>query len=139
MKIIAIFLTVFFIASSNASVDVTRLSEALCEYAKNDDRTSIRKKLRSAGLELRDVYTAFVCQPDGKFNGGTLLKTAAFYGAEDVSGFLIKKISKEDLAYKEHDGKTTAEWVKDAITSGNVNDVAKTKAISLEINGRLGE
>ncbi|WMS88004.1 DUF3718 domain-containing protein [Pleionea litopenaei] len=134
-----IAIALFAAAFSVQADDFARLSESLCEYVKNDDRTSIRKKLKTVNLELRNTYTGFVCQPEGNFNGGSLLKTAAYYGSAEVSSFIIRKISKEDLAYTEHDGVTTSDWIKEASNSGNVKDVNKTKSIAAEVEERLGE
>ncbi len=124
-------------AHSNDTIE--RLSASICEYVKSDDRTSIRKKLRSASLNLRHTYPGFVCQPEGDFNGGSLLKTAAYYGASEVSSFFIRKVSKSDIDMTEHDGKTTLQWMKEALSSGKVKDVQKGQSIFGEAEGRLGD
>ncbi|NVJ51428.1 MAG: DUF3718 domain-containing protein [Gammaproteobacteria bacterium] len=139
MKYLTLIALSFVALSSQADVDLSRLSESLCEYVKNDDRTSIRKKLKTANLELRSTYTGFACQPDGDFNGGSLMKAAAYYGAAEVSTFIIRKISKEDLAFMEHDGKTTKDWIQEATNNGKVVDVTKAKTIAAEVEQRIAE
>ncbi len=117
--------------------DIERLNNALCDYVKSDDRTSMRKKLKAANLNLRNVYSGLVCQPSDGFSGGSLLRTASYFGATDVSSFLIKKISDDDANYKEFDGKTVLEWVKEAIQSGNVKSVEKAQVILNELQGKV--
>ncbi len=126
------------IQTSFASMEtIERLSPSLCEYVKADDRSSIRKKLKTANLEIRDVYIGFACQPDGNFNGGSLLKAASYYGATEVSSFLIKKLKKEDLQYVEHDGKKTFDWVKEAVAGGKVLDQNKSQTIVAEFESNI--
>lgn len=117
--------------------DIARLSSAMCDYVKNDDRTSIRKKLKTVNLKLRQIYPGLVCQPDGDFPGGTLLRTAAYYGSVEVSSFIIRQISTDDLALKEHDGVTTIDWAKQAVSSGAVTNVENSKVIVAEIEERI--
>jgi hypothetical protein len=119
--------------------DINRLSSAICDYVKADDRTSIRKKLKTANLKLRQVYSALVCQPEGQFPGGSLLRTATYFGAVDVSNFIIRQVSPDEVAFKEHDGITTLEWAKQAINSGSLSDIEKGKIIVSEMENRITE
>ncbi|WP_144395560.1 DUF3718 domain-containing protein [Pleionea sediminis] len=123
--------------SANSTID--RLTESMCDYVKSDDRSNIRKKLRSANLKLRHTYAGFVCQPEGDFPGGSLLRTATFYGATEVSSFLIKKMSRDDFQLEEHDGVKTSVWMKEALASGSLKDVNKAKTIYSEAESRFGE
>ncbi|PWK49196.1 DUF3718 domain-containing protein [Pleionea mediterranea] len=140
MKYILVLLLITSTGLAHSSMDeINRLSSALCEYIKNDDRTSIRKKLRSANLDLRKTYTGFVCQPEGDFKGGSLLRTATYFGASQVSTFLIRKMERSDIAFKEHDGKTTVEWAKEAVESGAVKNADKAKSIYAEMESRSAD
>ncbi len=123
--------------SYGSTDDIARLSSAMCDYVKSDDRTSIRKKLKTVNLKLRQIYPGLVCQPEGNFPGGTLLRTAAYYGSVEVSNFIIRQISSEDLAIKEHDGVSTLDWAKQAVSSGAVTNVENGKAIIAEMEGRI--
>lgn len=140
MKHLLIALFILSSGLAHSSMDeINRLSSALCEYIKNDDRTSIRKKLRSANLDLRKTYTGFVCQPEGDFKGGSLLRTATYFGASHVSTFLIRKMERGDIAFTEHDGITTVEWAKQAVDSGAVKNAEVAKSIYAEMESRSAE
>ena len=127
-----------FVQPASATLgDVDRLMVSICDLVKNNNRSALRKKLKSANLKLRTSYNALVCQPEADFAGGSLLRAASFYGSTDISKFLVRKIKKEQLTAKEHDGKSIIEWSEKALSSGGVKDVAKTQAILADIKSKL--
>ena len=50
-----------YTAPVKANDDLLRLAISLCDFAKTDDRTSMRRKLRAAGMRLRAIYPAIKC------------------------------------------------------------------------------
>ncbi|TQV74729.1 DUF3718 domain-containing protein [Aliikangiella marina] len=129
-----------FVPSAKASVNIAnldRLSASVCEFVKSNNRSALRKKLKSSNLNLRKVYDGLVCQPEGDFSGGSLLRAASFYGSTDISKFLIRKIKKEHITAKEHDGQSVVEWSESALAAGGVKDTSKTQAILDEIKSKI--
>jgi hypothetical protein len=125
--------------TSAPTEDLSRLSASICDFIKADDRTSLRKKLKTANLKLRQVYPGLVCQPEGAFPGGSLLRTAAYYGAVDVSSFILRQIAPNEVALQEHDGLTTIAWAEKAVATGAVAHLEKGRAILAEMQSRLAE
>ncbi|MBI2381393.1 MAG: DUF3718 domain-containing protein [Gammaproteobacteria bacterium] len=107
-----------------AADDLSRVAATLCEYAKSNDRSGLRKKLDAADLDLRRVYDGIVCAGDGKFEGGSLLRAATAHGAMDSATFIATKIGKNGLNKAEKDGMTIVQWTEKKIGGGD----AATKA-----------
>lgn len=97
-----------------ADDEYTRLAATLCDYAKANDRTLFRKKLKDADLQLRRIYGGVLCGKDGAFAGGTLLRTAIASNATDVADFILSQVGASATSSPEHDGKTIVQWTEEA-------------------------
>lgn len=97
-----------------ADDEYTRLAATLCDYAKANDRTLFRKKLKDADLQLRRVYGGISCGKDGSFNGGSLLRAAIASNATDVAEFILSQVGTAATSSPEHDGKTIVQWTEEA-------------------------
>lgn len=96
-----------------ADDEYTRLAATLCDYAKANDRTLFRKKLKDADLQLRRIYGGVLCAKDGAFGGGTLLRTAIANNATDVADFILSQVGNSAVSSPEHDGKTILQWTEE--------------------------
>ena len=96
-----------------ADDEYTRLAATLCDYAKANDRTLFRKKLKDADLQLRRIYGGVLCGKDGGFAGGTLLRTAIASNATDVADFILSQVGASATSSPEHDGKTIVQWTEE--------------------------
>ena len=99
--------------------DVERLVASLCEAAKADDRSGMRKKLKTARLRLRNIYSGINCGPDG-----SLLRVATSAGALEAATFIATKIGKETLSAAESDGKTIIQYTQDLVAAGDASKQA---------------
>lgn len=100
-----------------ADDEYTRLAATLCDYAKANDRTLFRKKLKDADLQLRRIYGGILCAQDGAFAGGTLLRTAIASNASDVADFILSQVGASATSNPEHDGKTIVQWTEEQAAS----------------------
>ena len=117
LAIAAISTLLLFGASQQAKAnDLTRLAVSLCESAKSDDRSLMRKKLRSAKIRLRDIYAAISCGADG-----SLLRVATKAGSINAATFIATKIGKKNLAEAEGDGKNIMQWTEGLISAGDAS------------------
>jgi len=94
--------------------DLIRLAQNLCEAAKTDDRSGMRKKLKSAKIRLRKIYSGISCGPMG-----SLLRVATTSGSMQAATFIATKIVKKNLAAAETDGKTIVQWTEGLVASGD--------------------
>ncbi len=100
---------------TNAS-DLQRLAENLCDYAKTDNRASMRKKLKTARMRLKAIYPGLIC---GK--GGSLMRVAVTNNAESAAKFIATKAGKKSLAAPEKDGKTVLEYTEGLVAAGDAS------------------
>lgn len=105
---------VFAMGTVKADDDLVRLATALCDYAKANDRSMLRKKLKDANLNLRRIYGGLLCAKDDVYSGGTLLRTAVAHNAGDSLEFILSQVGKSATTTPEHDGRTIIEWTEDA-------------------------
>ncbi len=96
-----------------ADDEYTRLAATLCDYAKANDRTLFRKKIKDADLQLRRIYGGIQCGADGAFKGGTLLRAAIANNATDVAEFILSQVGNAAVSTAEHDGKTILQWTEE--------------------------
>lgn len=87
--------------------DLDRLVLNLCEAAKADDRSGMRKKLKSAKIRLRNIYSDINCGPSG-----SLLRVATSSDSLQAATFIATKIGKKHLAAAESDGQTIIQWTE---------------------------
>ena len=125
-KLILIALTLSLVTistpeSETKAGDYNLLALTLCDLAKNNGRSKMRKKLKAAKVKLRKVYTGITCAADDKFNGGSLLRMATAHGAMDSANFLATKAGKDAMSFAEHDGKNIIEWTQSIIDAGQAD------------------
>ncbi len=94
--------------------DIQRLAENLCEYAKTDNRASMRKKLKGAGMRLKAIYPGLICG-----SAGTLMRVAVANDAMGAAKFIASKAGKKSLNIVEKDGKTVLEFTEELVTGGD--------------------
>ena len=92
--------------------DMDIVVQSLCDYAKTDNRSQLRKKIKQTRLQLNNVYGGIVCGSDGNFPGGSLLKMATFHGALDAVKYIASQISSSAITSPEADGVTILDWSK---------------------------
>ena len=90
--------------------DLDRLVQSLCDYTKANDRANLRKKLKSADVQLRRVYGGVTCGADGAFPGGSLLRVTVAYGAADAAEFIVSQVGADTIKAPEQDGKSVVQW-----------------------------
>ncbi|NQD37208.1 DUF3718 domain-containing protein [Permianibacter sp. IMCC34836] len=100
-----------------ADDDYARLAATLCDFARANDRTLFRKKIKDADLQLRRVYGGILCGKEGAFNGGSLLRTAIAFNATDVTDFILSQVGNAAVSAPEHDGKTILQWTEEQAAS----------------------
>lgn len=100
----------------HANDGVSRLAVSLCDFAKADDRTSMRRKLKAVGIKLRQVYSTITCG-----NEGSLLRVATNNEAIKAAQFLASNAGKENLKKQESDGKNILEWTKELVANGDTS------------------
>jgi len=110
----------FFLSISVSPVaqanDLQRLAENLCDYAKNNNRASMRKKLKSARVRLKKIYPVLSCG-----STGSLMRVAVVSGSIDAAKFIATKAGKKALSASEKDGKTALEFAQHLVASGDAS------------------
>ncbi len=117
MKIIkVVFLTTFLMTLITAKVEAAdeaqRLISSLCDYAKGDNRSSMRKKLKQAHLKLRRIYGGVKCGPKEGFSGGSLLRISTYFGAFASAKYITQLIGGKAVGKPEKDGQTILQWTQ---------------------------
>ncbi|MCF6435428.1 DUF3718 domain-containing protein [Pseudoalteromonas sp. MMG022] len=108
MKLTTVLVSVSLCAASlafsqKASAD-DQLAVSLCEYVAADDKSALRKKLKSSRVKIRNVFDAIQC------NGNNLLRHAIASNAADTGEFIVKNLPKSvledgaDIAWAEGNG-----------------------------------
>ncbi|MBV1908543.1 MAG: DUF3718 domain-containing protein [Kangiellaceae bacterium] len=116
-KILGVALAVGFmsVSTQNAQAgDLQRLAENLCEYAKTDNRSSMRKKLKGASMKLKAIYPGLICG-----TGGTLMRVAVSNDAVNAAKFIASKAGKKSLKIVEKDGKSVLQFTENLVASGD--------------------
>jgi len=106
-----------------ADDDLLRLAISLCDFAKTDDRSSMRRKLKAAGMRLRAIYPAIKCGADG-----SLLRVATVNNAFEAAKFLASKAGDEAISSPEDDGKNLIQWTEGLVAAG---DASKQQFVEL--------
>lgn len=110
-----------FISYSTTSTasDLDRLVTSMCEAAQTDDRSGMRKKLKSAKIRLKAIYSGVNCGPKG-----SLLRVATAAGSMEAARFIATKIGKKKLSSAEADGKTIIQWTEGLVAAGDASKQA---------------
>ncbi len=99
--------------------DLQRLAENLCQYAKTDNRASMRKKLKGARMRLKTIYPGLICG-----SAGSLMRVAVANDALSAAKFIASKAGKKSLSMVEKDGKTVLEYTESLVASGDASKQA---------------
>lgn len=115
------FFSVFFLSVSHQSQagEMDRVVNSLCDYAKANKRSAMRKKLKQTKLNLRRVYGEITCGAVDGFTGGSLLRVSTYFGAYDSAKFISAKIGKKGVNSTEADGKSILSWTEALVNSGS--------------------
>ena len=129
---------VFFIAALVAMLtimpqktkanDLQRLAENLCDYAKNNNRASMRKKLKSARMKLKAIYPGLICG-----TGGSLMRVAVSSDSIDAAKFIVTKAGKKSLGKPENDGKTVLQFTEGLVAAGDASKQAYVDLIKSKL------
>ena len=130
IKVLTVALVVFFSAITPQQIkadDLQRLAENLCDYAKNNNRASMRKKLKTARMRLKEIYPGLICGA-----GGSLMRVAVTNGSLEAAKFIATKAGKKGLQTVERDGKTVLEYTEGLVAAGDASkqpyvDLIKSK------------
>ncbi|GGD51036.1 DUF3718 domain-containing protein [Lacimicrobium alkaliphilum] len=108
---IALFTSLSFVAFSPVSqADINDDLANICTIVKNDDKSELRKKLKSVQddykLRLGDYYGGISC------GGSSLIRYAMETGSVESGVYMIKRMSKSDLSTTEKDGMALKDWAE---------------------------
>ena len=121
MKLIVVAITAILLSlgsyQSQAS-NIQRFIVSLCDYAKNNNRSSMRKKLKQSKLKLRRVYKDISCSSADGFNGGSLLRISTYFGSFEAAKYISTQIGKKGILNTESDGQNILAWTEHLKTSG---------------------
>jgi len=98
-------------------------SDRLCDYTKVDDRSSLRRKLEEASIDLRRSYDDIRC------GGDSLLRHAAANGAVESATFIISKVGKHAITDNGKDGMNALQWAQKKMDSADAATKPKIKAV----------
>jgi len=111
--LIAVLTTSLVLSSAPAKADdLTRLVHSLCDYAQNNSRSSMRKKLKQARIKLRQIYASVKCGASDGFEGGSLLRVSTYFGSFESAKYIVSQIGKKGIGANETDGKTITVWTE---------------------------
>ena len=105
-----------------------RLAENLCEYAKTDNRASMRKKLKGARMKLKAIYPGLIC---GK--SGSLMRVAVANDSMNAAKFIASKAGKKGLQGVEKDGKTALQFTESLVAAGDASKQAFVTVIQAKM------
>ena len=118
-SVVLLSVSIISFPATTQADELVRLAQNLCEAAKTDDRSGMRKKLKSAKIRLRKIYYGISCGATG-----SLLRVATKSGSMQAATFIATKIGKKNLAKAEPDGKTIVQWTEALIASGDASKQA---------------
>ncbi|GAB3031040.1 DUF3718 domain-containing protein [Bowmanella dokdonensis] len=90
--------------------DINDALQNICTIVKNDDKSELRKKMRSVQddyrLRLGDYYSGISC------GGNSLIRYAMENGSVETGTYMIKKMGRSDLEAAEKDGMPLKAWAE---------------------------
>ncbi|QTH65137.1 DUF3718 domain-containing protein [Psychrosphaera ytuae] len=87
--------------SAPAQADVASFLAGVCDNVATDNKSRFRKKLKNAGVKLRNIYDGVTC------GGDNLIRYAMQKNAESVGVFMVKRLPSSHF-----DGSGDLEWAK---------------------------
>ena len=109
-KLLTIAALTTALVSPFSYADINSDLENICTIVKNNDADELRKKMRAISqaynVRLGDIYSGVSC------GGSSLIRYSMQNNAVDVGEYMIKKMSKKDLAQAEQDGVALQQWAE---------------------------
>ena len=99
--------------------ELQRLAENLCKYAKSDNRSSMRKKLKVARVRLKEIYPGLICG-----SAGSLMRVAVANDSLNAAKFIASKAGRKGLRSVEKDGKTALQFTEGLVGAGDASKQA---------------
>ncbi|CAH9056264.1 hypothetical protein PSECIP111951_01426 [Pseudoalteromonas holothuriae] len=90
--LVSVSLCVASLSFSHQANANEQLAISLCEYIAADDKSSLRKKLKSSRVKIRNIFDAVLC------NGNNMLRHAIVSNAADAGEYIVKNLPKSTLA-----------------------------------------
>ncbi len=118
LLVLTFSVVVLFGSPRSYAGDLDRVVASLCDYAKINKRSLMRKKLKQSKLKLRRVYAGIQCGAVDGFTGGSLLRVSTFFGAFDSAKYISSQIGKKGISSPEADGKNIIAWTEELLRSG---------------------
>ncbi len=110
--LVALFMSSLLYSPVAKADGLSILVNSLCDFAKSNNRSQLRKKLKQNKVKLKRIYGGITCGSDGGFQGGSLLRIATFNGALGAVKYIVSQIGSSGVKTAESDGKTILEWSK---------------------------
>ena len=110
-----VLLSVMSVSTPAKANDVASFLAGVCDNVASDNKGRFRKKLKNAGVKLRNIYDGVTC------GGKPLIRYAIENNAKDVGVFMVKRMPASHFA-----SSGDLEWA----TSNGFGDSAVTKAIA---------
>jgi len=104
--------------------ELQRLAENLCKYAKTDNRSSMRKKLKVARIRLKEIYPGLICG-----SAGSLMRVAVANDSLNAAKFIASKAGRKGLSSVERDGKTALQFTEGLVGAGDASKQAFVEII----------
>lgn len=110
--LLATLLMTLILPKVEAASEAQRLISSLCDYAKGNNRSSMRKKLKQAHIKLRRIYGGVNCGAKEGFSGGSLLRISTYFGAFKSAKYITQLIGGKAVGKTEKDGQTILQWTQ---------------------------
>lgn len=114
-----------------AEDEVDRVASSVCEYIKLDDRSSMRRKLEDAGIDLRRTYDDMRC------GRKTPLRLAVESGALESATFLVSKVGKHAITDTGADGMSALQWGQKQLSVADAATKSKLAPIVTMMQSKL--
>ena len=97
MKLLVSFLSTVVVVSAlstsaPAKADVASFLAGVCDNVAADNKSRFRKKLKTAGVKLRNIYDGVTC------GGDSLIRYAMQKNADSVGVFMVKRLPASHFA-----------------------------------------
>lgn len=111
---LALLMSLSYTPKAQAS-DINSLLAGICENVASDNKSRFRKKLKEAGVKLRNIYDGISC------GGMNLVRYAMSNNAQKTGTFIVKRMPSSHFA-----GSGDADWAGSNGHGGS--DIAKAIA-----------
>lgn len=83
-----------------------KLAETICSYIEVDNKSRLRKVLKSNNIRIRHIFDSVRC------DGQSMLHFAISSNSNSVGGFIVSKLPVAALSEPSVDGKSLVEWAE---------------------------